>query len=109
MNSSYYRNKKNELIRQRNEFTASVDECITKLNNALSSATTVANSVSGTSDTVLKTGLTPKSEELKTLISNAISSLESKKSKALSEVNEAINQLSYLEKKAFREENALEE
>ena len=104
MTSADYRNKKNNLISQRDSFIQSVDECISKLNSALSSSSTAASSISGTFDTVLKSGLIPRTEELHTIISSAISELEGKKASALQSINEEIKQLSDLESAALLNE-----
>lgn len=104
MTSADYRNKKNNLITQRDTFVKNIDDCINKLNEALSSTSTVVSSISDTSDTVLKNGLTPRTEELVNIISNAISELESKKATALQGINNEIKHLSDLESAALLKE-----
>ena len=106
--STDYRIQINNLKAQKEAFVKSVDQCITTLNDALASANTASSSVSGTSDTVLKAGLSPKAEELKTIISTAISSLESKKGAAVTGVDKEISRLSYLESQALAAEKESE-
>lgn len=82
-----------ELEKQKNEFVASVNACIEKLENAKTAIKSLQTTLADTEDTLVKESIVERISKLESVVSSKQSALESKMNAGISSINAEIKRL----------------